>query len=249
MQTVAAYFQNGDFANADTLLNAVADQHLAVSGKDIRVPPVMKNLIGAWVGTVAATRTSAQIQSPSLRPLANQEVSLMFGAANGMSDDDVVFWQKAPRELAEDESVNFQVNTDDAAAQDHMALMWLSDGPLQPVNGKIITIRATAAITQVNGVWTAGALTFTQKLPVTDYQIVGMRAIAASGQGARLILPGSPWRPGCIVSNANSVSEFGLFRYGNMGVWGEFNINQPPQLEMFGGTATAQTVFLDLIRK
>lgn len=245
---LAAYFQNGDFGGADTLLNAVADQSLTINGKDVRTLDGADYLIGEYVQTVAATRNYAQVQSPSIRTIAYQDVS-MFGATANPSDDRLIQWHPTdPRALAIDESLNFLVNTDDAGAQDHYALIWLADGPVQPVDGKIFTVRCTATIAQASGLWVNGGLTFTQKLPVTDYNVVGMRVQAATGIAARLIFPGSQFRPGTIVYSGNTSGELGRFRNGMAGVWGRFNINQPPQLEMLGGAAAAQTVYLDLIK-
>lgn len=249
MFSVAAYFQNGDFGGADTLLNAVPDQHLTVNGKDIRTIDGLTNLLGAGVTTVAATRNYASVQSPSMRTLANQDVGFFNGSASFATDDAFQTQEFAPRGLDVDESINFLVNSDDAGAQDHFAAIWLGDGPVQPVKGKMFTVRCTATIAQVNGVWVNGGLTFTQKLPVTNYQVVGMKVVSATGLLGRLIFPGGRFRPGVPVATNAAVNDWQRFRYGAWGVWGEFNINQPPQLEMFAGAAAVQTVFLDLIQK
>jgi hypothetical protein len=248
MHHVIAYFQNGDFGGADTLLNAVQDQSVFVSGKDIRVPPGMGNVIGEFVTTIAATRSYAQVQSPSLRKLANIDVGLFNGVVTGLLDTNTNYHPYDPRKVDEQESLNFLVNSDDAGAQDHFGIIQLSDGPLQPIDGEVITVRATATIAQANGVWVSGAITFQQKLPVQKYKVVGMRCVAATGIWSRLIFPNSGWRPGCPVVNTLGTAEVGRFRNGQMGVWGEFDINAPPQLEMFAGAAAAQTIYLDLIK-
>lgn len=248
MFSMVAYFQNGDFANADTLLNGVQDQSIFVSGKDVRIQKGWENLLAEYVTTVAATRNYASVQSPSMRRLVNQDLGVFGSVVTSIADTSIQWHPQAPRVLETDESVNFLVNTDDAAVQDHYAAIWLGDGPVQPVNGKIFTIRCTATIQQVAGVWTAGQMTFSQKLPVEDYQVVGMRFSAATGIAARLIFPGSGFRPGVLNSGQNSIADVGRFRNGNMGVWGQFNLNAPPQLEVLAGVAAAQLVFLDLIR-
>lgn len=247
MFITAAYFQNGDFAGADTLLNAVADQALTVQGKDIRTAKGMNQLVGEYITTVAATRTYASVQSPSMRTLANQDVAEFNLTVTANNDLLMNYHPADPRELDEDESINFLVNTDDAGAQDHYGAIWLADGKIAPVDGKIFTIRATAAIAQASGLWVNGALTFSQKLPVRNYQVVGMRVQAATGILGRLIFPGSGYRPGVIVESATAAPNTNRFRFGQMGVWGQFNVNQPPQLEMLAGAATAQVVYLDLI--
>lgn len=247
--TTGAYYQNGDFGGADTLLNAVPDQSLTTSGKDLRVPGAWSKLVAAMVATVAATRNYAQIQAPSLRTLAFQDVPIFQNNAGVLADTQVNFFPGSPRDLEADENVNFLVNTDDAAVQDHTAAIFLADGPIKPVDGKMFTVRATAAIAQAVSVWTLGVLTFQQRLPVENYDVVGMRIQAASGFLGRLVFPGQGARPGTTVYPTGNLGEINRFRYGGMGVWGTFNINQPPQLEMIGGAAVAQTVYLDLIKR
>lgn len=248
MFSVAAYYQNGDFNGADTYLNAVTDQHLTVQGKDIRTIDGINNLIAEAMATAAATRSYARVETPSIRTLANQDIYNLNGAVSNVNDTLIQRHEDFPRKLDNDESINFLVNTDDAAVQDHYGLIWLSDGPLQPVTGNMFTVRATAAITQTVSGWTLGALTFSQKLPVDNYKVVGMHVFAASGLAARLVFPGGKWRPGTFVGNNTAAPGFAALRYGLWGVWGVFNTNQPPQLEVLGGAATAQTVYLDLIR-
>lgn len=246
--TIAAYFQNGDFANADTLLNAVADQSLTVQGKDIRTRDGADFLLAEYLQTVAATKNYALVQTPSLRVLANQDVSIWGGAAVPVTDQAIQFHPTDPRQLDIDESINFLVNSDDAGAQDHYAVIWLGDGPIAPIDGKVFTVRCTATIQQVAGLWVNGALTFSQKLPIANYDVVGMRVQSVTGVAGRLIFPDSPFRPGVLNYANNTGVDLQRFRYGQMGTWGKFNFNQPPQLEMLAGTAAAQVVYLDLIR-
>src|SRR5215831_351901 len=137
MFSVAAYFQNGDFNAADTYLNAVTDQHLTVQGKDIRTIDGINNLIAEAMATPAATRNYARVETPSIRTLANQDIYNLNGAISNINDTLIQRHEDVPRKLDNDESINFLVNTDDAAAQDHYGLIWLADGPLQPVGGNI----------------------------------------------------------------------------------------------------------------
>lgn len=249
MQHMIGFYENADFGGADSYLNTVQDQTLTRQAELYQVPPGKGAILATWFGTPAATRSYARLEAPSLRPLSYQYSSILNGAVTQLSDGTWQWHPYDPRMLQDNEQFQFLVNTDDAAAQDHVALVLLGDGPQQPLNGqKIFTTRATAAITQVAGTWVAGALTFTDKLPVGDYDVVGLRLFAATGHAGRLIFSGSDWRPGCPVL-ANNTAENEYFRYGRMGVMGTFNILQPPQLEMLGGTATAQTLFLDLIEK
>jgi hypothetical protein len=183
-----------------------------------------------------------------MRLIANQDIPYFSNSAANQPWNLASAHPYDPRPIETNESLQFLVNTDDAAAQDHFGMVWVGDGPMQPIDGPVITVRATATIQQVAGVWVAGDITFTQKLPVTDYQVVGMALQSASGVAGRLVLPGSVWRPGVVNNSSLSGDHVFAIRRGQWGVLGEFNINQPPKLEMLGGVAAAQVLFLDLIK-
>jgi hypothetical protein len=140
------------------------------------------------------------------------------------------------------------VNSDPAAAAAHYGLVWLADGPIAPVGGRIYTLRTTAVVAQAVATWSSGVLNFTQDLPPGRYQLVGARVRSTDGVAFRLIFPGYSWRPCGPVVNDIGDRDAMHFRYGNLGVWGEFEHNLPPQLEMLGGTAAAQTALLDVIK-
>lgn len=248
MFSVHAFFENFDGANADNSLNAVVDQSVFVETTQIRVPDGRAALIAEFMGTPAATRNYARVETPSLRTISNQYLPIMANAVTPGTDLVVNWHPYNPRMVEVAEPLQMVVNTDDAAVQDHYGLVWLADGPLQEVNGKMFTTRATSAIAQAAGVWTVGNLTFQELLPVGRYQVLGMKALAATGVAARLVFSDSEYRPGVLITTATQNNEARFFRDGRMGVWGEFHTNQPPRLEVLAGAATAQTVHLDLVR-
>ncbi len=87
-------------------------------------------------------------------------------------------------------------------------------------------------------------------LPAGRYSIVGMDVFGAGIILARLILPGYAHRPGVIaVQNAGQFAG-SLFRYGNMGEFGQFVNTALPQLEIFTNAAGAVSpeCYLDLIK-
>jgi hypothetical protein len=153
-----------------------------------------------------------------------------------------------PRELRVAESMQVLVDETGGTGTLAYAVVWNGDGPQQAVTGNMFTTRLTSAIQQAAGVWTSGEMVFTEFLPVTEYQVVGMRVEAASGIAARLIFSNSQIRPGAMMRATGDNPLDWQFRYGRSGVWGQFDINQPPRLELLGGTAAAQVISLDLIR-
>ena len=249
MQHLVGWFQDVDQAAAAADIAAISDDTLFAQGDIIRVPEEMSNVMAVACITAAVTFTSAQLQSPSLRQLANMDILPVVRAANFGSLPALMDLSKNPFALIPNESLTFNTNTDHAAAIEIYGLLWLSDGPAAPVSGEIFTVRATVAITLVDGIWTNGNLAFSQDLPFGDYDVVGMRAESANLLCARLVFPGKPWRPGVPGANAPGDNDHVLFRMGMGGIMGSFNTNNPPTVDMIGVVDSAENVLLDLIKR
>lgn len=246
MLHTVAYELSGSEA-ALTAITPVPDPTVAISGSDIRVPKALPNLaMAAAIINSAAATLRAQVQSPSLRSTLNWDISpinngLVFGnlpRINDMTD--------APVSLVPDEPLDVFVQN--GAAVMNRAILWLSDGSIKPVSGKIYTVRATASVTMATATWVNGSLTFGQTLPAGHYQIVGIRAWSANGVAARVFPVGGIWRPGVPMLNSEDQWDNGRFRFGEQGVLGEFDNTTPPTFDFLGVTDTAQVVLLDLIK-
>lgn len=245
---LAAFYQSVDPAGALTKLAAVADQAIRTDGNDITIPSAIANLL-AEAGLSAATGPSyAQVQSPSLRQLANQDVDPIVAAVVFGANPSVQAHFANPRPLKGNESVNFLVNATGGVAAANYGLIWLGDGPIQKANGNIFSVRATGAATLAAGTWVNTALTFDETLPAGTYNVVGMRAIGTNLVAARLVFVGGQYRPGVPAVNAVGDQDFRFGRYGSMGSFGVFDVNQPPTLDCLGVTDTSQTVVLDVVK-
>ncbi len=245
---LAAFAQSIDPANALTAISAVREEMIFTNGADLRVPTKLPNLIGAAALANDASVSRAQIQSPSLRILANLDVEPIIAAAVFGTPPEQSFWPETPVPLTPDEALNFAFLSDPAAAALHYGIVFLSDGPQVAVKGNIFTVRCTATIQQTTTTWVNGNLTFAQSLPAGRYQVVGMRCRSTDGVAARLVFPDTFVRPGVPVINAIADLDPWWVRFGRMGVFGEFPHTNPPTLDMLGGAAAAQTLMLDLIR-
>lgn len=245
---LAAFAESIDPANALVPINAVPEQQFTTSGDDWRVPPSLSNIIGAACLQNDASATRAQIQSPSLRVLANLDVEPIVAAAVFGTPPEQSFWPESPVPLVPEESINFSVQSDPAAAALHYGVIFLSDGPQVPVTGQHFTVRATATIQQTTTTWVNGNMTFAQVLPAGSYQVIGLRVRSTDAVAARLVFNAGTARPGVLVVNAIADRDPYWSRFGRMGVWGEFVHTNPPTLDVLGGAAAAQTVFIDLVR-
>lgn len=234
-------------------LAAIPDPHVRVNGSDIIVPgpqpnsPPLNALVGAFGIGVNITRL--QLQSPSLRRILYEEVSPVNIAVLPVTVPPFMDARFTPPILDPEEALDAYIAESGAGATRVSAFAWLADQAIEPVRGDIRTVRVTATTTLTAFQWTNAQLTFDQALPAGRYQIVGGRMESAGLLAWRCVIVGGLWRPGAIGFAAASAVERDAFRYGGMGVWGEFNHNTPPTIDFFSGTAdTSEAGELDLIK-
>jgi hypothetical protein len=247
MFTLVAYETTASLAVLSPIV-PVPDPTVAVIGNDIRVPTALPNIVGAFASITGGAGTiRAEIVTPSLRALFPFDVSpIGTTAAQASSFTQTPFWYD-PVGIVGLEPMDFLIQN--GAAVLNRGYVWLADGALKPTTGKMYTIRATATATLVTDTWVnSGALTFANTLPAGHYQLVGIRSISANQGAARVFFVGYPWRPGVIAVTSESSSEYFFYRYGNMGVFGEFDNTVPPTVDFLGTTDVAEILYLDLIK-
>lgn len=243
-----AWGQSVQILNVLQAITAVNDQAVFTSGNDLRVPSQLPYVIGLAAAINDATLARAELQSPSLRAMVNLDIEpIIQGKVFGSLPEQLIH-PDTPIPVAANESLNMFMQSNAAAGVLHYGLCWLADGPQQPAKGAIYTVRATGAATLVAATWVNTAITFGQTLPAGKYQVVGLRARGTNLAAARLVFIGQAFRPG--VSGVNSIGNVDPFhfRYGNMGVFGQFDTTAPPSMDCLGDTDTTQVFELDLIR-
>lgn len=230
-----------------TAITPVPDGTIAISGNDVRVPLQLPMIVAAagLINSAAAT-LRAQLQAPSLRATLNYDINpivngLVFGSLARISK----LWQ-TPLQLQPNEPLDFMIQN--GAAVMNRGLIILADASPQPVKGKIYTVRGTGAATLVTATWVNTAVTFSQTLPAGSYQVVGFRAVGANLVAARIFFVAGAWRPGVPAANVSNDNEWPDFRYGNLGVWGQFDNTVPPSVDCLGITDTTQEFEFDLIK-
>ncbi len=248
MHTLVAHGQNIISNGALTQINGVPDQHVTVAGGDIRVPAFASQLVMQAALNNDASAARAQLVSPSLRAMINDDIEPLVPNKIFGSPIEPYWHGDSPIPLTVNESLNFFTQNAQVAAVLSYGLWWLADGPVKPVQGPIFSVRATAAVALVAASWVNGPLVFSQALPYGQYQVVGMRARGTNLLAARLVFPGAFNRPGVPGVNAIGGLDFDTARYGYMGVFGQFDSTVPPTVDCLGDTDAAQTFILDLIK-
>lgn len=243
--TLCGFTESQDTAAVLTEVAALPDQHLTVDGDDILVPDDFDKLMAVFA--LGATITGARISSPTLRKRLMPDISPLNVGAEPVSGLRLFDMTKNPLDLTAGEGLRALVSEAAAGAEQGTVLVWLGDGEIEDITGEVQTVKLTGTTTLTANVWSLCPLTIAQQLEAGTWRIVGMRAISAGAVAARLVIPGSPWRPGAIAYDSEADVEHRQFRHGHYGVWGEFSHSFIPQVEFLSVSAdTAQTIYLDL---
>lgn len=252
----------------------LADGHVTVQGNNIIVPPQCSKILAAGAvsqATAGSLTNALQIRSPKLQ--AEGLVDLSLWNANGAvvaaaqifdNNPPINDFKESPIELQPGEALQAFSSVDVAAVAENIIMpIVLTDGnfacPPGPIRPFIFDGQAAAVI----NTWSPTALVPRQALRAGTYAVVGMKAVGTSLVAARLVFGNQGPRPGVFGTNAAvgaaGVGSFsdtldpmgGLFRKGNLGVFGIFDHINPPQAEIICSVADAaitQHIALDLIK-
>lgn len=252
MHTLVAYGGSINNTVVYTQVPGVADGSMTRDSSNNYIMPANMQALAAFV--LGADITAMQIQAPSLRNIAYPEVYPPEPTAVASLPDQYAlrrYDQAGPR-FVMNESVGAYISKGGAApAVAHVGL-WLADRYTPTTPGMVTTLVATTSNTTIAEQWTLSTLAFTTQLAAGTYSVVGMAVVGADASLARLLFPGGTnFRPGCVVDQAyGNTGLWEYFRFGQLGQWGSFVFNAPPQLELFGHTAgtSTYTVYLDVVK-
>lgn len=245
--SLVAYSESQDTSAILSNVAAVADQHITTDGDDILVPEFAPNLAG--VCAIGATLSQAQVSSPSLRQRTQLDVSPLNIGAKPLGSQAFMPMFERPIALEAGEGLRALVAEGAAGAEQETVLVWLMSEMESVPEGEIEQIRCTATATLTAYTWTLATLTLSQQLRAGTYAIVGLRAYSTGLLAARLVIPGSEFRPGVVGYDLESDYAPEQFRPGALGVYGTFDHRFVPQVEFLSVSAdTAETVYLDVIK-
>lgn len=255
MLHLSGFYEDIDAAAALVNITAIPDPVLFTQGDDLRVPSLNRVVVIA-AGIGSGSNGIARLTSPSLIRKANFDIRPINGNADADAvvsvPPNVMDLRQNPLTLNVDEILRALIDSNTGAVAGQWVAALFSDGPVQPLGGQeIFTLRGTATTTLVAHAFTTLVTTWDSDLAVGRYQIVGLKAQSATSRMARIIFPGGggPWRPGCLGSVADGDQTSPLFRYGALGLWGEFEATSMPDIEILASAGdTAEEIYLDLIR-
>lgn len=195
--------------------------------------------------------TACRINAPSLRNLGLPELYPTTVSNVPAVSPAIAYWGANGPEIQPTEAFGLDSSDGVATVKRIHAGLWVRNS-FEPVPaGKRFTITGTSAQTLLLDAWTTNTITLSQELPFGTYGVIGLGIVCATCYLGRLVFPGNTyWRPGCTaVATYGQFDQRDLWRNGAQGLLGTFVSTQPPQLDLIGNTAGAQTatVFLDLV--
>jgi hypothetical protein len=236
-------------STANEAVPGVVDAGWSLNAQNRYIAPQKLKVLAATI--MNDTISAARINAPSLRNLGLPEIYPTTVSDVPAASPAIAYWDTYGPEIQATESFGIDASNGASTVDRAHAGLWLRD-KIDPVPaGKRFTITATSAQTLLLDAWTTGTLTLSQEIPYGTYAVIGMAVKCATCYLARLVFPGlTAWRPGCtVVATYGQFDQRDLWRNGNQGQWGQFMSTQPPQLDLIGNAAGAQTatVFLDLV--
>lgn len=246
MHHTSAYV--GTVAQATEIdLPAITDSYFVIQNGHLLPQRPIQILYAAAMGTLL---TRARISTPTLAVITTPFIRDISPALNVGNPQIFANYSQDPLQLAAlEEIVMFQ--TDSAATSEvNAAILGFNIQSAPQPAGSVFTIRGTSAATLVANAWTnVGTVTWQNQLPTGLYAVVGGVFFSAGCIAGRLVLENTAFRPGGLGITAITNRTDLLFRFGNLGMWGQFHNYAMPQIEFLSGSAdTAEEIYLDLVK-
>jgi len=250
---LGGWLENQDPAGAFAFVAALDDPLGLDDGDDLIVPDV-NQIIALASGVPSGGGQRARIDSPSIRVLGRLELTGFNGGADADAEPDspqqVVDYRLSPLILEANERATLELDYNTTLVEAGWVLLWLADRPPEPVTGRRMhSVRVTTTVTLVINAWSNTPLTFADALPVGRYAVVGARFQSAGLVAARFVFRDSPWRPGVLCVDDENDQQHPMFRFGGLGILGEFESIAPPTVDFLAISADANpTGVLDVVQ-
>lgn len=243
---LACYSSSVPNGTALTAVNAVNDQVLTIQDNKFILPGQGKLL---QVASLSLNMQRVRLNTPSARYVSLPYMAPVNVGATVPSYPQIADFGFGPLTIPKADMISMEATHAGAGAQNVYIAAWFGFLYRDAQPGQRYRVRATGTITNSAGTWQSGSLNMEQTLPAGMYAVVGLDVIGANLFAARLIFPGSSYRPGvlCRESLGNTPSD--VFTNGKLGTYGVFDSVNTPNLETLSvGANTSQEVYMDLVK-
>lgn len=230
----------------ETDLTPVTDGPLTIQNGHF-LPPT--DLPIWWAAAMATNLQRARFSSGSLRIPTTPYIRPIMNAL--IPNDPLRFanYQANPLTARMQEELAVLATQNAAGAQRVTVPIGFGISYQPPPIGNIYSMRGTSTVAAVANAWTMISPVWQDTIAQGTYAIIGLDHQSANSQAARCYILNQYWRPG-IISTPN-LGDKGdeYFRRGGMGVWGTFQANYLPNIEVLcNGADAAHEVYLYFVR-
>jgi hypothetical protein len=203
-----------------------------------------------WAYVQGTNLTRARIDAPSLRAFTPPRLPYFRRGVTPGNEPPINDFAHLGLILRGAEEIAVQTSNNlNSGTEVHYAVLCVGPTLSPPSRGPDFWVRATGNTTLAQNQWTNVPLTLESQLPAGNYRIVRFIARSQHGIAARVITPGSIWRPGVICVNAEGQSQHRHFVDGRYGDFGTFSTVALPSVEFLSAsTDSAQEVYFGLVR-
>lgn len=232
-------------------MDCVADAVLAQASTTSFFVKAGMKIVAGYVGSDATSLEGARINSPTFRRVGLPSIRPMNPARAAGDDPNVMVIVDRPLAYPDIDTLSLEIIADGGGTPYTIALLWLETDaePVPPGDTfwlRYTNIAAGPSATALE--WSAMPISFDQ-LPEGEYIVCGMEHISATCLGARLVFPGSAWRPGTLGLSSATFQNHAVFYDDRLGVYGRFNAFAPPSVEVLcTGTDATFTGYLRVLR-
>lgn len=242
-----AFSTAGGAGALDLALDPVPDRTVTFGGTQFFMPEKLPGILGGMIVDSQGRITEGRLSSPNIDRLGGYVLQPLDIDAS-VNFPWMQNWKhKNPVILEKDEGLSAKIIAAAGTANIMTGFVWLSDGPLQEVDGQVYTVKVTSTITGTANTWTQGELTFIDPLPSGRFQCVGLQTVDANAAASRVIFSESVYYPGLPGLASLSDPFYWNWMRGCAGVWGEFTNRTLPYIEILGAVTGTQEHYMDLI--
>lgn len=199
--------------------------------------------------TMSADADRTLLNTPSVRYVGLPSVVPVNASATVPTNPAIYDMTDAPLMIPPSDEIAIQGTQNNVGAQTMYTGVWFGFGRREVPAGQRYRVRGTATITGSTGAWVNGSITMDTVLPQGNYAMVGLDVVGAGLFLARLIVPGTSYRPGVLCRQSAGLVPSKIFTNGVLGVYCEFNSVNVPNLEILQVSAnTAQVIYMDVVR-
>lgn len=198
---------------------------------------------------LSADANRARLNTPSVRYVGLPSIVPVNASATVPATPSIYDMTDAPLAIPRADEIAIEGTQDNAGAQTMNVGILFGFGRREIPNGPRYRVRGTATIVGVTGAWANGSIVMDTILPRGTYAVVGLDVTGTGLFLARLIFPGTSYRPGVLCRPSPGIQPAKVFTSGTLGVYGEFDSTNVPNLEILQVAAnTAQVVYMDVVR-